>query len=260
MRKSTIAVLGIIGLLALQAGIASATSVTATFTGIGPSGGVGVRVYYTPDTGSPVTENTIAGVYNWTQVGTQNPLIPKTFGTFCIDAEGTIYLGSTYTWNVLAGKSEIVNDAPSRTPPGGAIQDEQYDRILKLFALYFNPDDGTWTNTEAAAFGAAIWELVWESPDGDLPSAYDVDDDLLRVYNNSSVTDRAQIMLDDVMTSSVVPDGMLYALINTTSGQDQMLAFGVGETPPAVPEPLTLLALSSGVIGLAGYVRKRRLA
>jgi len=262
MRKSNTIVTGILGLLVFQVATASATSVTAKFTSIGPHGGSGVRVYYTPDTGSPRAENTIAGMYNWTQVGTANPLIPQTFGTFCMDVEGTIYLNRTYTWDVLTGRAEIVGTAPSRTPPGGAIQDEQYDRLLKLYALYFKPDDGTWTNTEAAAFGAAVWELVWESPAGagGLPSAYDVDGDLLRVYNNGSVTDRAQAMLNDVMTSNIVADGVLYALVNTDSGQDQMLAFGVGSNPPHVPEPLTLLALGSGVIGLAGYVRRRRLA
>jgi hypothetical protein len=65
-------------------------------------------------------------------------------------------------------------------------------------------------------------------------------------------------MLDDVLASDVVPYGELYALVNKDAGQDQMIAFGVGSNN--VPEPLTLLAIGSAGMGLAGYVRRRRLA
>ena len=266
MKKTTTAMIGIIGLLAFLAGTASATStLSAKFTGIGPNGGAGVSVYYTPDSGSAVTANTTAGEYLWqvisafTDEGDSLPSVDSTFPTFCIDVEGRIQLNHTYSWNVLSGKDEIVGFAPSRMPPGGAIQGGQYDRLLKLYALFYNKGDGSWTNTEAAAFGASVWEIVWESPASKiLPTSYDVDADLLRVYNNTAVINRAQHMLDDVLASDVVPYGELYALVNTTAGQDQMIAFGVGSNN--VPEPLTLLAIGSAGMGLAGYVRRRRLA
>jgi len=255
--KAKCLVIAIAGLL--LAGTASATStVTAKFTG---TYGQGVNVYYTRDIGSPVSESTTAGVYKWTQwpgPGQNNSDIPLNFGTFCIDVEGTIGIGGIYTWNVWEGKAQILANPGSRRPPGGPIIGAQYDRLLKLYTQYFKPD--TWTTKEAAAFGASVWEIVWEYQTEDvLPATYDVDANLLRVSNNSAVTDRAQVMLDFVTSgATVTTNGELYALVNTTNGQDQMVAFGFGGN--GVPEPLTLLAFGSAVAGLAGYIRKRRLA
>jgi hypothetical protein len=253
--KANCLIFAIAGLL--LAGTASANTVTAQFTG---TYGQGVSVYYTRDIGSPVSESTTAGVYKWTQwpgPGQNNSDIPKSFGTFCIDVEGTIGIGGIYTWNVYEGKAAILANPGSRRPPGGPINGTQYDRLLKLYTQYFKPD--TWITQEAAAFGASVWEIVWESPLSGLPATYDVDANLLRVTGNSGVQTRAQQMLDFVTSgATVTPNGELYALVNVTNGQDQMVAFGFGGNP--VPEPLTLLAFGSAVAGLAGYIRKRRLA
>ena len=241
----------------LLAATASATTVTATFNS---SYGRNVSVYYTPDSGSPVNESTTAGEYIWTRTGGDDTeYVPTTgqFSTACIDVEGTIYYGNSYTWNVLAGKDAIVGYAPTRMPPGGAIQEVQYDRLLKLYVKFYKPT-ATWSQDEAAAFGSAVWEIVWESPVGDIPTSYDVDAGLLAVTGNTTVTGRAQEMLDWVTTDTGTAYGTLVALVNTP-GQDQMIAFGFGYEPP-IPEPLTLLAVGSAVMGLAGYVRRRRLA
>jgi hypothetical protein len=257
----------------MLAGTASASSnptpydVGAKITGVGPDGGVLVNVHYTTFNGTHVSEWGYAGEYEWkttyNNTGNYDAVPPKggTFSTFCFDVQGNIYLGHTYDFYLYEGKDQIVaHHDTKRTPPGGALTGDQYDLLLKLFGLYWQ-HPGEWaSNTEAAAFGSAVWEIVWEYGDNSSHPAvlpYSVSTGLFRVTGSAAVVAAANDMLTGVMSSSAVPVGELYALINPCGGQDQMIAFGVGTRQDTVPEPLTMVSVVLGIGGVGAYVRRR---
>jgi len=246
--KRLLFVMAMAGLL--LAGTASASSITAHFDGLGQS--VGVNVHYTDSGGGGHDEGTYAGVYVWTVTGGDFMPIHSELGAFCFDVASSISIGGTYSWSVQPLGAGF---APIPTPPGGALKQQQVDDLKKLYGYFYKPD--TWSDLEAAAFGASVWEIVWESPASGLPSTYDVDADLLRVTGNG-VEVRAQEMLDLVKNPIYAGtySGQLYALYDQTA-QDQLVGFGTGRQEPPVPESLTMLSVVAGVGGLGMYLRKR---
>jgi hypothetical protein len=121
---------------------ASASNLTLTFNGVGPS----VNVNYTFGTS---TANTSAGVFNWNG---------STVKTFCVQLNELISSGQTVTYAVVA--PELVPDVPPVSPGNmGAIKATV---MRDLFWRFYNTAV-TGTATQAAAFQMLVWEISHES-------------------------------------------------------------------------------------------------
>jgi len=146
----------------------------------------------------------------------------------------------------------LPQDAPigGDNVPGGMTNDQAI-LLSKLFSEYI--DDVGGSNNNAAAFEAAIWEIIYETPGGTL----DVTADRLRVVptsGGSGWTSTANIWLNSLSGVEYVDIG-LRVLVNEHR-QDYALTIP-GAPGNNVPEPLTMLAVGLSVTGLGAYVRRR---
>jgi hypothetical protein len=153
-------------------------------------------------------------------------------------------------------------DAPQNAPlVGSAGHPMGSDKAADLNRLFVNVfasevlSDPT-NRVVAAAFQAAIWEIVNESEQ----NAYDVDTGAHRLTGSYSYAwrNKANLWLGELGDDDV--DGGLHVLTNQ-SHQDFAFYVPPSQVPPqAVPEPVTMLAAGSALIGLGGYIRRRRRA
>jgi len=261
-------VLAVTAILLLVAASANAITVHANWYNVTP--GAGVTVNYD---GSP--EGTVAGVYVfhnvWTDpdqgwLGEVNGIIPS-MQLFCVDIKQNVYSG---TWTLANLAS-----APEDPAPKGVMSANQVTEVKRLFDVCYGPhnhgyqilDTGSGASiqyanaSDAAAFQAALWEIVWET-DG---NTLDVSQGKLSVSGagwgltdtNSLGLEANQMiayMLADTRTDPNLP--VINAWVDT-SNQDQILISPNGRDIP-VPEPLTMAGLGMGICGLVTYIRKRR--
>ena len=239
------------------------TYVRAQYDGVSP--GLGVTV-----TGGGVTnEDAIAGSYNFHQVPgipaadeysppittyvPYNIEVGSPFSTACIDLQQVISVGSIRTWAVV---DPLYSPIPG--PHGGYMSLSQVDDLRKLYGLYDPLGAGFTSNLEAAAFQAAVWEIVWEDHYTSPNNSYDVTSgSLITSFEDPNVAARGNYMLgpNGIGGASLDPNVVLIALVNPMY-QDQIM-FSTGGGLELVPEPLTVIGVFAGLCGLAGYVRKR---
>lgn len=265
-----------VAVLLLVATSATATTVTAHFSDVTPFKWVTV-------TGGGVTHDTTkAGLFNfdsakWREgvldihgnatgtVITTDDTHPQTFVTFCIDLKQYVYYNWTNSWDVLPA-----GQGPVPGPNGHTMASWQVDELSHLYGGYYasiltgglSVGGSGDANTEAAAFQAAVWEIVWESyaDVGGLPPASDprtlslTADNLHLGAGDATVAARANAMFTDLHSK---PALALAALVDPCH-QDQVVYVPAGPPPPPVPEPLTMAGLGLGLFGLVRYVRRRR--
>jgi hypothetical protein len=141
--------------VSLMAIPAHATYETATFSNVNP--GEVVTISNTTNSGT-TTESGWAGVYNF--VNGTGPLTGSYSG-FCIDIGQGINSGDSPQWTVASLASAPV--------PGNSMGQGRANLIAELW--YNNYADIGSSNTKAAAFQIAIWEIINETatnPDGSL--------------------------------------------------------------------------------------------
>ena len=241
------------------------TYVRAQFDGVSP--GLGVTV-----TGGGVTnDDTIAGSYNFHQVPgipaaneysppittyvNFDPEIGSSFSTACIDVKQVISGGWIRTWAVV---DPLYSPIPGPGPGGGYMSLSQVNDLRKLYGLYDPLGAGFTSNLEAAAFQAAVWEIVWENHYTSPNNSYDATSgSLIASFKDPNVAARANYMLgpSGIGGASLDTAPTLVALVNPMY-QDQIM-FSTGGGLELVPEPLTVIGVFAGLCGLAGYVRKR---
>jgi hypothetical protein len=171
----------------------------------------------------------------------------KTTG-YCIDVYQAITAGRKY-------KFDVVDLADAPTLRGNA------DRALDLENLFAKYQDQVTSPDTAAAFAAAVWEIVNETKtnlQGD--PVYNVRGGAFQVTPASGGRwDRlANQWLCDLDTNVPDDDQLAYALVSAKV-QDFAWVMSVphsGGNPP-VPEPLTLVSGFLAVSGLGLYMRKR---
>jgi hypothetical protein len=176
---------------------------------------------------------------------------------WCIDVYQSIYMNETAKFKVMdLGLAPTLQD-PSRA-----------DDLERLFSKYADLVD---TNCEAAAFQAAIWEIVNEPATpiyewvgtgrhkhkvltGYADPVYDVDGGSFKVIPTCGQhwDQLANQWLNNLGDGSVDA----FALVNCNVQDFAWILPGQGGRPP-VPEPLTMVSGFLAVSGLGFYVRKR---
>jgi hypothetical protein len=211
--------------------LASAASATVIGTidlsnhGNAYSSQVNVSVSYIPG----VNQRYYSGIYNWT---TSNPtgagsLVP-TWG-FCIDMYQTNIQG-VQTYNVD-------NDLTAYPIPTGAMGTEKAQLIQELWSKYFDASWPTANQSQAGSFGAAIWEIVYETArDGNGKLIFDITSgtcQLNNFQNGLSEENLCKAMLSNLSGNG--PYASQLAVAN--SGYQDFIT---------IPEPATMCLLGLG--------------
>ena len=217
-----------------------------------------------------VTEGTVVGIYDFTQVNSsptanpypRNPGLPVLFDAFCMDLKQFVYYTPTIShWSEMRQLGlDGSDDGPWPGPHGAPMTLTQKTNLLKLFGLHNS--DVTLSTTNAAAFGAAVWEIVWETSGTLNPSgALDVTAGYLSVSVNSGAQTLANTWLGQLASYNPSSYPEIQGLLDNTP-QDQLVLIigGTGGPENPIPEPVTMAGLMMGIGGLVTYVRKRRTA
>lgn len=225
-----------IGLLMASTPAAGAI-ITATFLGVNPGRSIYV---YDSSTSPALSRYARAGVYNFKiEPGTTYTglgAVGGTFTAFCIDLGNTIASNRTYTWSVVDP-----SDAPNpSTYSDGHISAGELLALQRLIGAY--PVSSLTTRQQAAAFQAAVWEIVNESGS---------------VYNVTAGNFRAGGRLDTALANQMLAASASYQgplpllkALTSPCAQDMLVV---------IPEPATLTILGAGIGILAHrwrYVRR----
>jgi hypothetical protein len=208
------------------------------------------------------SKTTVVGLYEFTQVNNAthplNAALDPTFDTFCIDLSQVVRTGGTINhWSEMRTLSlDGSDDGPWPGPSGAPMSLAQKARIMKLFSEYYS-GLGT-SHTNAAAFGAAVWEIVWDNTANS--ANFDVKSGLVKInmHDNNVAENLANTWLHGLDSYVLSGQPVLTALLDPTT-QDQIML--ISSSPPnvggPVPEPLTLAVIMPGLGSAAGYIRRR---
>ena len=234
---------------AVQAG-----SVQLKFDGVNPK--ASTKMY---KSGSIFNNNAVyVGRYNSTITAPDGDDAEAIFDDLGAEYDETLTLGS-WCMDVYQHEStdpltyHIVDPA---TAPGDApMGSEKAADLNRLFTGFIDTVDGDSTNTNlAAAFQAAVWEIVNETT-----ATYDVTGGgfSLSDYSTSDWASTANGWLNNLGDYDV--DGGLKVFSNAAN-QDFVYYIPSTNPPGIMPEPLTMLAVGSAIVGVGGYIRRRRRA
>jgi hypothetical protein len=171
------------------------------------------------------------------------------FNAVCVDLLNVIYPYQRYDWNIVDLK-----DVPDTGygPMGPARAND----LKELFARH-NPNLLA-SNAQKAAMGVLAWEIVLENEwTGGATKPWGLGGGYLTITGlSANATTYFNTWVGEL--TGVGATGEIYAIVNPTT-QD----FGIvlpGSGLYLIPEPLTMLGVFAGCAGLAGYIRRRRLA
>jgi hypothetical protein len=159
---------------------------------------------------------------------------------FCIDIRQNAPTGPYVRYDIYA-----LEDAPI----GSAMLAARADDLRRLFAGHFQE---TFTNNQAAAFQAAVWEIINETS-----GTYDVYHGAFHITESwgSGWGGTANAYLGDL--ASYTPDSHVAALVNASSQDYALTITGPSPEPPHTPEPMTIAGVLMGLGGLVRYLRRR---
>jgi hypothetical protein len=186
----------------------------------------------------PVSGRYFSGIYNWT---TSNPtgagsLVP-TWG-FCIDMYQNNGSG-TYTYNVD-------NDLTTYPIPTGAMGIQKAKLVQELWSKYFDASWPASNQWQAGSFGAAVWEIVYETAtDGSGNLILDITSGACTL--NGFQNGASEENLCKTMLSSLSGNGPYASQLAVASSNWQDFI--------TIPEPATISMLALGVLGL---LKKRK--
>lgn len=243
MKKYFVSSLILVSVFALQLSATPIDSVTMTHSGYGAKdimtiwggGHSGLTVY--------------SGLFTFNKTastGTGNLIDNGTIGGFCMDLSEYLASGSkTY---------EVLNVAEGPKPTtflGGGMGQVKAQYLSELWGRYFDSSwmaGGTYTatqNAQAAAFQAAVWEVIYE----DMPmtsAGWDVTID-------STVGDKG---FRATGLNYTLANSWLHGLTGTYQGTSlaALSSCGTQDVLVAIPEPATVAFLAFGLIAVCrGY-------
>jgi len=169
-------------------------------------------------------------------------LLDDPFYAYCIDVDQN----APTQWTVYT--LEALENAPNNDW-GIGMDSVRANRIRELFGRFYTSVD---TREEGQAFAASLWEIVFEQT-----GTYDLDAGTL-VMNGLDWNAEAVAMgwLAQLNGDTNYFDMNVFALTNDTFQDFALTSPGWGGQPP-IPEPMTLVGLAMGAVGLVRYVRKR---
>jgi hypothetical protein len=166
--------------------------------------------------------------------------------TYCVDLFTYISPGNDYLFNVAH-----LEDAPTTSPMSPAKADD----LRRLFAGHV-PVGGDANDDTAAAFAAAVWEIVYEEGAG-----YDVRSGTITVTERPHSTPEPSWvgMANDYLgnLSEHTAIGSVRALTSESTQDFALIIYAAGDMPPPIPEPLTMASAFLAIGGLGLYIRKR---
>lgn len=240
-----------LSLCLLAASSVQATTVRLKRTGFGHVGVTGFKVDYDWDGNFDRQESDriYTGQYEFAfDAANSSPeaaaRIPDTFRAYCVDVDQWAPQGWT-DYNLVDLEAAPVASRPDN--PMGAGKANDLRELWGRFA------DAVVDSATGEAFGAAVWEIVFENPQ----NAYDVGSGALTMIGMSGgAASTANTWLSQLTGDTDEYEQGLFALSHP-SYQDFALA-GPAPVGQPIPEPLTVAGLGMGVVGLGGYLRRRR--
>lgn len=236
--KTGVMSIGAIGLVACLAGSALAGPIAVDFRGTGLGKAASVT-FASGDSSAFSNRNLFVGQLIH-RLGTGQTA--KDFITYCIDL--TQYAGD--------GMFNLVNlrDAPITSPAPSHKWQLGQGQVDALNALYHARAGDIDTNNEAAAFQAAIWEIVfdWSSVNGhtfNANNSYNLTHGVVRVNNNISNSYFTNYLTAAVTRSNT--SGILAAIVSETK-QDQLVV---------IPLPSAGAMAGAGMMMMASRRRRR---
>ncbi len=235
--KTAVVSMSAIGVLALASGSALAAPIAVDFrgTGLGKSASV---TFASGDSSGFSNRNLFVGQLHH-RLGTGSTA--RDFITYCIDL--TQYAGDG-TFNMVN-----LTEAPVTNPNPSNKWEMEQDQVDALNALYHAHFDSADTNNEAAAFQAAVWEIVfdWSSVEGQVFSPgnnWNLTHGVVRINNNVSNS-----FFTTYLTAAVARANTsnILAAIVSASKQDQLVV---------IPLPSAGMMAGAGMLMMAG--RRRR--
>jgi hypothetical protein len=210
--------------------------ITAKFLGVNPGRTIHI---YDSSTSPALSRYTSAGLFNFRiEPGTTYTAlggVGDTFTALCIDLRNTISTNHVYTWSVVDP-----SDAPNPTTySDGHISANELLALQRLIGAF--PISSLTTGRRAAAFQAAVWEIVNESG-----STYNVTIGNFKAGGRLDTALANQMLADSAGYQGPLPE--LKALTSPCA-QDMLVI---------VPEPATLATVVAGMGALAVRRRGRR--
>ncbi|HEY1687148.1 MAG TPA: hypothetical protein VGG19_20475 [Tepidisphaeraceae bacterium] len=234
----------------VSAGVASADSVTATLNNCSPS--EIVNVYYQ----GQYAGQGYAGSINWTATSSTGSTAPTgSFSTYCDDLTQDVYIGSTYTYNIVP----MIN-SPDPAPPTNpgfttGMSATLAQDITNLYSLEYDGIGNS--NDKAAAFQIAIWEMEYETNSG----TPDVSSGNFYVTGETAL---AQTLANQYASSAETAGQLSFhnQILDMTSAtaQDQLFIGPPSlQGAPPVPAPAAVLGGLPllGILGIARKIRQR---
>jgi len=182
---------------------------------------------------------------------------------YCIDTYQTITNGWPDEWIVVDLASDPTGAAtlapylgPNHYTTLGSDLAVAQQKVADLQALFYNHGLTTPTADQAAAMGAAVWEIVNETS-----GTYNLSLGSFTVTKKTGSTDWVATANGWLSPANLeLPNGAipptLFALVDPVT-QDFVIAFeGTGSTQ-TVPEPFTMLTACLTTCGLGFYIRRR---
>jgi hypothetical protein len=184
------------------------------------------------------------GIYSWTNMGGTGLGTDVPDWGFCIEL----------TQDPHNGLQDVIplEEAPLPGQYGTPMQITKANYICELWDKYFDPawqTGGTANKQMAEAFGAAVWEIIYEAlPDS--PLSWDINSGTGFHSANIEQAALANAWLHSL--EGTTTHACYLVATSTLCGQDYLVQL---PSPPPVPEPATVALLSFGTLAL---LRKRK--